>query len=130
MFPLRILTALGAEDSSLGETARQVAGPLGIRIQQDKEPERGLFRRSDQFNFIRAGIPGIAFIFGYEDGSKEEAIYRKWYADRYHRPSDDVKQPVDFDAAVKFQQFFDGLAEAVANADQRPRWLAGSVYGK
>jgi Zn-dependent M28 family amino/carboxypeptidase len=130
MFPLKILTALGAEESTLGETARKVAGPLGIRIQADKEPERGLFRRSDQYNFIRSGIPGIAFVFGYEDGSKEEAIYRKWYADRYHRPSDDVKQPVDFDAAVKFQQFFNALAEAVANAGERPKWAATSVYGK
>jgi hypothetical protein len=63
-----------------------VATPLGIRIQTDNEPERGLFRRSDQFSFVRKGVPGIAFIYGYENGSREEAIYRTWYRERYHKP--------------------------------------------
>lgn len=121
IFPLKILTTLGLEESTLGDMARQAAAPLGIRIQPDNEPERGLYRRSDQYNFIRNGIPGIAFIFGYENGSPEEAIYRKWYADRYHHPSDDLKQPVDFEAAVRFQRFFNALAELVANAPERPR---------
>ena len=128
IFPLKILTTLGLEDSTLGETAREVAGSMGIRVQTDNEPERGLYRRSDQFNFIRNGVPGIAFIFGYENGSREEGIYRAWYRERYHKPQDDLQQPVDFEAAARFQQFFNKLTEAVANADQRPRWHAGSAY--
>ena len=128
IFPLTILTTLGLEDSTLGDTAREVGKPLGIRIQTDNEPERGLFRRSDQFNFIRNGVPGIAFIFGYEKGSKEEAIYRAWYRDRYHKPQDDLQQPVDFEAAVKFHRFFSAMAESVANGDGRPTWKPGSTY--
>jgi Zn-dependent M28 family amino/carboxypeptidase len=130
MFPLKILTALGMGESTLGESAKKVGESLGIRIQTDSEPERGLFRRSDQYNFIRAGIPGIAFIFGYENGSSEEKIYRDWYANRYHRPADDIKQPVDMAAAEKFQQFFSKLAETVADAPERPRWYPSSAYGK
>ena len=130
IFPLKILTTLGLEESTLGETARQVATPLGIRIQTDNEPERGLFRRSDQFNFIRNGVPGIAFIYGYENGSREEAIYRAWYRERYHKPQDDLLQPVEFDAAVKFHQFFSRLSETVANADQRPQWNASSPFAR
>lgn len=128
IFPLKILTTLGLEESTLGEAARKAAEPLGIRIQDDDEPERGLFRRSDQYNFIRNGIPGVAFIFGYERGSAEEMVYRKWYAERYHRPSDDVNQPVDFEAAGKFNTFFSNLVDIVANAEERPRWRAGSQY--
>ena len=124
MFPLKILTTLGLEESTLGDAVRKTAEPLGIRIQPDLEPERGLFRRSDQYNFIRNGIPGVAFIFGYENGSPSEAIYRKWYADRYHRPSDDLKQPVDMAAAAKFQEFFSSLVERVANSPDRPRMTA------
>ena len=130
IFPLKILTTLGLEESTLGDTVRKVAEPLGIRIQTDDEPERGLFRRSDQFNFIRNGVPGVAFIFGYEKGSAEEATYRKWYADRYHRPSDDLNQPIDMAAAAKFQQFFEKLTESVANADERPAWHPSSIYGR
>lgn len=130
IFPLNILTTLGLEESTLGDTVRRVAEPLGIRIQADNEPERGLFRRSDQYNFIRNGVPGVAFIFGYENGSPQEAIYRKWYAERYHRPSDDLNQPVDMAAAAKFHQLFGRLVEAVANAEERPRWSSSSDYGR
>jgi hypothetical protein len=128
IFPLKILTTLGLEESTLGDSVKKVAEPLGIRIQNDTEPERGLFRRSDQYNFIRGGIPGVAFIFGYENGSPEEAIYRKWYAERYHRPSDDLNQPIDFGAAAKFNTFFSKLVDEVANADDRPHWKPGSQY--
>ena len=128
IFPLKILTTLGLEESTLGDSVRKVAEPMGIRIQNDDEPERGLFRRSDQYNFIRNGIPGVAFIFGYDKGSPEEATYRKWYADRYHRPSDDLNQPVDMAAAAKFQEFFEKLAATVGNASERPAWHASSVY--
>jgi hypothetical protein len=128
IFPLKILTALGVEESTLGEAVRKAAEPLGIRIQNDLEPERGLFRRSDQYNFIRQGVPGVAFIFGYENGSPEEAVYRKWYAERYHRPSDDANQPIDFGAAAKFNTFFANLVDGVANAPERPQWVKGSQY--
>jgi len=128
IFPLKILTTLGLEESTLGDAVRKVAGPMNIRIQADDEPERGLFTRSDQYNFIRNGVPGIAFIFGYEKGSAEEKTYRQWYAERYHRPSDDINQPVDMTAAAKFHQFFSNLVAEVANADSRPKWNPSSRY--
>jgi Zn-dependent M28 family amino/carboxypeptidase len=129
LFPLRILTMLALDDSTLGDTARAVAEPLGIRIQPDPEPDRNLLRRSDHFNFIQIGVPATGFIFGYEPGSPEEVIYRRWYADRYHSPSDDLKQPWDPEAAAKFNLFFRRLVEAVADADERPQWKPGSKLG-
>jgi hypothetical protein len=92
LFPLKLLTMLALDDSTLGDTARAVAEPMGIRIQADPEPDRNLLRRSDHFNFIQIGVPATGFIFGYDKGSPEEVIYRRWYADRYHSPSDDLKQ--------------------------------------
>jgi hypothetical protein len=126
LFPLKLLTMLALDDSTLGDTARAVAEPMGIRIQPDPEPDRNLLRRSDHFNFIQIGVPATGFIFGYEKGSPEEVIYRRWYADRYHSPSDDLKQPWDPEAAAKFNEFFRLLVEAVANADARPQWKPGS----
>jgi Peptidase family M28 len=126
LFPLQLLTMLAVDDTTLGDTARAVAEPMGIRIQADPEPDRNLMRRADHYNFIRAGIPATGFVFGYEKGSPEEVIYRRWYADRYHSPSDDLQQPWDPPAAAKFNDFFRRLVEAVANADARPAWKAGS----
>lgn len=126
LFPLKLLTMLAVDDSTLGDTARAVAEPVGIRIQPDPEPDRNLLRRSDHINFIQIGIPATGFIFGYDKGSPEEIVYRRWYADRYHSPSDDLNQPWDPEAAAKFNEFFRRLVETVANADVRPQWKPGS----
>ena len=128
IFPLKTLTTLALDDSTLGETVRQVAEPMGIRIQPDPEPERNLLRRSDHWNFMQIGVPAVGFIFGYENGTPEEAVYRRWYLERYHSPADDLKQPWDPMAAAKFNDFFGKVVENLADAAERPRWKAGSPY--
>jgi Peptidase family M28 len=128
LFPLKILTMEGIDDSSLGATVKTVAAKYGIEIRPDREPERSLFRRSDNYNFVRVGVPIASFIFGYDPGSPEEVIYRDWYARRYHKPQDDLQTPIDWKAAGTFNKFYGDLAVAVANAAERPVWSAGSAY--
>ncbi|MBI3695131.1 MAG: M28 family peptidase [Acidobacteria bacterium] len=128
LFPLKILTAYGLEESDLGDLLRRVAEPLGIQVQGDQEPERNIFIRSDQYNFIRRGVPALAFKVGYEKGSPEEVIGEKWLRERYHAPSDDVQQPVDLQAAAGFNRVIGLLAEAVANRAERPKWNSTSFF--
>lgn len=120
LFPLKLLTQLAVDDTSLGVTARQVASSMNVRIQADPEPERGLLQRADHWPFLQAGIPATGFIFGYEPGTDAERRYREWYQVRYHRPQDDLTQPMDVQAAGDFNRFFYKLAETVADADARP----------
>jgi Zn-dependent M28 family amino/carboxypeptidase len=122
LFPLTLMTELAVDDSTLGAAARQVAASMGIRIQADPEPERGLLRRADHWPFMQAGIPATGFVFGYVPGTEAERRYREWYQVRYHRPQDDLTQPMDFVAAGKFNRFFYKLAETVADADAKPSW--------
>lgn len=122
LFPLKLLTVVALDESTLGDTVKQVAESMDIRIQKDPEPARNLLRRSDHWNFMQIGVPAVGFIFGYEKGSPEEAIYRDWYANRYHKPADDLDQPWDPAAAAKFNEFFGRLVQVVANADSRPKW--------
>jgi Zn-dependent M28 family amino/carboxypeptidase len=128
LFPLKILTALAIDDTTLGDTARAVGSSMGITLRADQEPERALLRRADHYPFLRIGVPAIGFIFGYDPGTDAERRYREWYNVRYHRPQDDVTQPVDFDAAAKFDQFFYKLTEAVADAPERPAFKPGSRF--
>jgi len=128
IFPLKILTTLALDESSLGETVKGVAEPMGIRIQADPEPERRLLTRSDHYSFMQIGVPSVGFVFGYEKGSPEETVYRHWYAERYHSPADDISQPWDPAAAAKFNDFFGRLVEAVCNAPERPKWREGSQF--
>ena len=128
IFPLHTLTMHAVDDTTLGATARIIAAEMNIRIQSDPEPLRNLVRRSDNFPFMQLGVPATGFIFGYAPGSSDEAIYRRWYQDRYHTPLDDLEQPWDPEAAAKFNEFFARFVTALANADDAPRWNAGSAY--
>jgi hypothetical protein len=126
IFPLQRMTVHALDDSTLGETVRQVAAGNDIVVQRDPEPERNLLRRADHWPFLQAGIPATGFVFGYQPGSESERRYRHWYEVQYHRPQDDLTQPIDWAAAGKFNRFFYRLVAAVANSDARPRWPPGS----
>lgn len=128
LFPLRLLTVYGLEESDLGAQVRAVAESRGIRVQNDPEPERNIFIRSDQYSFIRRGIPALFFSVGFEKGSKEAATAKKWLTERYHAPSDDPQQPVDLKAAEDFNELVLSLIEAVANRPDRPKWNKDSFF--
>lgn len=130
LFPLHILTALALDETTLGEMAFQVGAGMGIELRPDRELERGLMLRADHYPFLRIGVPAIGFIFGYDPGTDAEQRYRQWYQERYHRPQDDLIQPINFDAAAKFNRFFYNLTERVANASQRPAFLPDSRFAK
>ncbi len=128
LHPLHYIEVQGLAESTLGDDIRGVAKDAGVELQADKEPQRNLFIRSDQYSFIRKGIPAVAFKFGYLPGSPEETLHKEWLKNRYHAPSDDLNQPVDKTAAAQFNQIILKLAERVANASDRPQWKADSFF--
>lgn len=128
LYPLKVIEVQGLTESSLGETVRAAAKEVGVDVQTDREPEQNRFIRSDQYSFIRRGIPSLAFKFGYEFGSAEEKIRRDWVRDVYHQPNDDLKQPVDLEAAATFNRVILGLLERVGNDPLRPRWNDTSFF--
>jgi Zn-dependent M28 family amino/carboxypeptidase len=126
--PLKFLTILGLNESDLGEEARAVAESLGVKGQPDPEPQRNAFIRSDQYNFIRHGIPGLAMQVSFEKGSPEQKIFKDWRTERYHAPSDDLAQPVNLSAAAKYEEIVRSLMVRVADAAQRPQWKQDSFF--
>ena len=128
IYPLKILTVYGLDESSLGGMVRDVAQPEGVQVQSDPEPLRNAFIRSDQYNFIRQGIPSVAMGVGFKPGSPEAATHKQWLTERYHAPSDDLNQPVDLAAAGKFEDIVQALAMKVADAPQRPEWENASFF--
>lgn len=126
--PLKFLTILGLNESDLGQMAASIAESLGVKPQPDPEPQRNAFIRSDQYNFIRHGIPGLAMQVSFEKGSPQQQIFKDWLTQRYHAPSDDVKQPVDLPAAGKYEEIVRTLMVRVANDDQRPQWKQDSFF--
>lgn len=128
LFPLTRVIAYGMDESTLGEAIRRVAKGEGVEVMRDPEPQRNSFIRSDQYSFIKAGVPALAFKLGYAPGSAEEGIFKAWLKDRYHAPSDDLLQPVDRAAAVKFNRLMAAMTAEVANGEKRPQWKAKSFF--
>jgi Zn-dependent M28 family amino/carboxypeptidase len=128
LYPLKKLTMFGSDESDLGEDAAAVAKSSGVLPRPDPVPERNVFIRSDQYSFIRRGIPSLMVTVGFDKGSPEEEIVGRWLTERYHSPSDDVKQPVDKKAAGEFDILVAKLLERVANRESRPRWKDTSFF--
>ena len=126
--PLKHLIVHGENESDLGVLARTEAEAVGIAVVPDPEPQRNLFIRSDQFNFIRAGVPSVAFSTGAIQGSPEDSLLHAWIRNRYHEPSDDLDQPIDARAAADLIRYVTRLTARVANAPARPRWNDTSFF--
>ena len=128
LYPFRIVTTYGLNESDLGDAVRQVARDMRIEAQDDPAPVRNIFVRSDQYNFIRHGVPAVMIDVGNKKGSREEKIEKAWLNTRYHAPSDDLAQPIDLQAAADFNRFSVKLVETVANNAARPQWKPDSFF--
>jgi len=126
--PLKFLKVLGLTDSDLGDRAGTIAQSLDVHAIPDPEPLRNSFIRSDQYNFIRHGIPAVKMDVGFELGSPEQKIFKEWLTNRYHAPSDDLDQPVDLGAAALYEEVVRQLLIITANTDAGPQWHADSFF--
>ena len=106
---------------------------MGIVESTDPMPEQTVFIRSDQYSFVKQGIPAVMPSPGFKSpdgGKKAWDIAMKWMDDTYHEPNDDMKQPnLDFDAAAKFAQFAFLCGYYVTQDPQRPTWNKGDFFG-
>jgi len=113
----------GIERSSLGDMITRAVKEVGLKIIPDELPEQRIFYRSDQFSFVKRGIPAIMPGFG---------IRREWFANFnkfYHQPSDDANLSYfNFGYMKKNVQaiFLAGLW--VANAEKSPTWTPGDEF--
>ena len=126
--PLKLLKIEGIEESDLGTRATAIAQSMGIKPIADPEPLRNAFIRSDQYNFIKKGVPAVKCDVGFELGTPEQKIFKDWLTNRYHAPSDDVNQPVDLQSAALYEEFTRRLLLETANTPARPQWKPDSFF--
>jgi Zn-dependent M28 family amino/carboxypeptidase len=127
LVPVKKLTVLGLAESDLGDMARVAAAANGVEVQPDQKPLRNIFVRSDQYSFIRHGVPSLAMGVA-PTTPEQEALYKEWLTHRYHAPSDDLQQPVDLAAAGKYEDVIRTLLTNVANTPQAPHWKPDSFF--
>ena len=133
LWPLRDVVAFGAEHSTLSKVVQQAAQHLNLDVSPDPMPEQVVFIRSDQYSFVRQGVPSIALAAGVKSsdpGIKPAEIFENWYANYYHQPQDDMQQPgLNFEAAADFARVGLLCGLYVAQQPERPRWNAGDFFG-
>jgi len=132
LFPMKSLVALGLEHSSLGAPAREAAEHNGFVIQDDPLPEEVRFIRSDQYSFVKRGIPAISYkggLMSNDPAIDGEKLTRDWLRTIYHSPEDESDQKLDYDSGARWARTNLDLAVAIANAKERPRWNEGDFFG-
>lgn len=131
--PIFDFVALGAQHSTLGTAAKQAVALQGYRLSADAAPEQVKFIRSDQFSFIRRGIPAIVVTGGYQPRNASvdlDDIRRQFLAAHYHQPSDDLSLPIDYPTAADLARINVRIALGVANAANAPRWSSGDFFAE
>jgi Peptidase family M28/PA domain len=127
------LVPIGIETNEIGDVAREVAREMNVELSPDPFPEEVVFVRSDQYPFIKRGIPALYVDPGYKpvDPSIDlRTLHKEWLRTRYHSPGDDLRQPVDYHAALLLAEFDYRLGLALANRAERPRWKPGDFFGQ
>ena len=120
--PVKSVVIFGGEHSSLGAIAERAATAHGFTILPDPAPEEVRFIRSDQYSFVRTGVPAITL--------KSGETNTEWLRTIYHSPKDDLNQPFDFPSGARYAEVNFDIAYEAANAARRPWWNAGDFFAK
>ena len=127
LYPFTDVVAFGADRSTLGPAVAKAAGRVGIALSGDPLPDEGLFTRSDHYRFVEQGVPSVFLMTGFQNGG--EKAFKDFLATNYHKPSDDLKLPIDYAAAAKFALVNYEIARELADAPARPVWKKGDFFG-
>jgi len=130
--PLESISALGAEHSSLSEVVAKAAKALKLGVEPDLEPKEGRFVRSDQYSFVRAGIPALHVKYGSKSSLPNfnllESV-KKWREATYHKPADNFSGGTFYwSAGRKYAQLNFLIGYLIAQNPQRPTWKKGDFF--
>ncbi len=130
--PTDDVVPIGLQHSSLQPLVQRAAKDIGVALSPDPYPEQNIFVRSDQYAFIRAGIPAVYLMAGTDAsalGDDANAAMRAFLRERYHQPGDDAGQPIQYADAARLARLNARIGELIGNAPQRPAWNAGDFFG-
>jgi hypothetical protein len=128
-FPFEDAVARGAEHSTLARPVGQAAEALGIPLSPDPAPRSGAFVRSDQWSFVRQGVPSLFVTPGWQGLDEQELERRRaWIRERYHTPRDEWDPAWRWEDAARFARLQFLTAYLVAADPARPAWNAGDFF--
>jgi len=129
--PTSDVVPIGLEHSTLQPLVQQASKEIGVSLSKDPAPEEVVFVRSDQYAFIRAGVPAVYLDGGYTGvGGDAKAVQDAFLKERYHQPGDDLSQPIQWPDAARLAKLNARIGRLIADAPQRPQWNPGDFFGE
>jgi Zn-dependent M28 family amino/carboxypeptidase len=131
LWPIEDVIARGSEHSTLVADVREAAGRLKFEVTPDPFPELVFFIRSDQYSFVKQGIPAVFLSAGTKSSDpkiKPQEIITRWRQSIYHKPQDDMNQPFDFESGAKYARYGFLLGFVVAQKNEKPAWNPGDFF--
>ena len=133
LWPIEDVVARGSEHSTLGIAVREAAARLSLDVSPDPFPELVFFIRSDQYSFVKQGIPSVFPSTGTKSSDpniKPQQMITKWRQTIYHKPQDDMNQAFDFESGAKYARYNFFLGYLVAQKTEKPAWNPGDFFGE
>lgn len=133
LWPIEGVVARGSEHSTLIAAVREAAARLNLDVSPDPFPHQVFFIRSDQYSFVKQGIPSLFLGTGTKSSDpkiKPQEIIMKWRQTTYHKPQDDMSQPFDFESGAKYARYSLLLGFLVAQKTEKPAWNPGDFFGQ
>ncbi len=131
-FDFADIVAFGASHSDLGATVDEAASAVDVELTPDPWPDENLFTRSDHYSLVKQGIPSVFIWSGVKSRDPDfdaSTAMDDFLKTHYHKPSDDMNLPFNWDAAVRFTTVNAEVARTVANQPERPTWNDGDFFG-
>jgi Zn-dependent M28 family amino/carboxypeptidase len=132
--PSRDIVLLGAERSTLGALAAQLAAEQGRVVGPDPEPGRGYFFRSDHFPLAKIGIPALSLSDPVEfigpDPAASKRLHEEYQAKRYHQADDEIQPTWDYTGAVNDMRFLAELGWRIAQLPDMPAYHAHEQFAR
>lgn len=129
----RDVTLTGYGHSDLDQLVADVAANQDRYVVADPNPENGMFFRSDQFPFVKKGVPAI-FAKGYTDAvkygkDKTSEMIADYWKSVYHTPMDEyIAGRDDLTGLVNDARLFYLVGAELARSGRWPVWDSKSEF--
>jgi hypothetical protein len=131
--PTTDVVAIGVEHSSLKAALDTAAREVGVDLSPDPFPEETMFVRSDQYPFVRAGVPAVYLVGGVVAANPDQDPRRAttWFLRNcYHQPCDQADLPIHYGDAARLATLNARIGRVVGDDAQPPAWNPGDFFGE
>jgi len=126
------VSSIGLGHTTMDELLEQKAALQGRVVVPDAEPSKGIFYRSDHFEFAKQGVPALYADGGSELRGRAPGLGKQRMAEfterHYHKVSDELGEDWDLAGAVEDAQLAFLVGLELARSANWPAWKDGSEF--